>query len=232
MSLPATVANWSRTRVPTDEDIVKRVVAGEVALFEVLMRRNNARLYRTVRSVVQSEPEVEEVMQQTSVAAFGALSGFEHSSKFSTWLIRIGLNAALNSRRRRAQAAQLWVEPPAEEEGPVELPSAQPTPEDRASTHELGRVLEQVLDGLPQLYRTVLMLREVEELTTAETAEVLAVSEDVVKTRLHRAKLLARDAVYARTQEGVGNAFQFHASRCDRVVAHVLAQLLEHPVPT
>ena len=93
MSVAATVATWSRTRVPSDEDIVRRVVAGDVALFEVLMRRNNQRLYRAVRSVVQNEAEVEDVMQQTYVAAFGALSGFAHSAKFSTWLIRIGLKS-------------------------------------------------------------------------------------------------------------------------------------------
>src|SRR5271165_5587505 len=104
MSLATTVATWSRSRVPSDEEVVRRVVAGEVALFEVLMRRNNQRLYRTVRSVLQSEAEVEEVMQESYVAAFAALSGFQHSSKFSTWLIRIGLNAALTHRRRASQS--------------------------------------------------------------------------------------------------------------------------------
>ncbi len=222
MSLAATVATWSRSRMPSDEDVVRRVVAGEVALFEVLMRRNNQRLYRAVRAVLHSEEDVEEVMQQTYVAAYGALSDFAHASKFSTWLLRIGLNAALSHRRRKA----LSVAPPSSEEDPVEfLPSPQPTPEDRTSSRELNGILERVLDGLPLMYRTVLMLREVEELSTAEAAEVLGVSEDVVKTRLHRAKVLARESLYARTEQGAPASFLFYAPRCDRVVAAVLGQL-------
>ncbi len=164
-------------------------------------------------------------MQQAYVQAYGALSGFEHAAKFSTWLIRIGLNAALASRRRASRFA-----PPrgplSSEEEPVEsLKSDQPTPEDRASSRELGHILESVLDGLPQQYRTVLMLREVEGLSTAETAEVLAVSEDVVKTRLHRAKALARDTLYAKTGATRRGAASVPAPRCDRVVAAVLEQL-------
>ncbi|MGO9830944.1 MAG: RNA polymerase sigma factor [Myxococcaceae bacterium] len=201
-------------------------MAGEVALFEVLMRRNNQRLYRAVRSIVQAEDEVEEVMQQSYVAAFGALSSFTHASKFSTWLIRIGLNAALASRRRASHLVPLGDEATSDKETPVELaPRTPPTPEDRASTRELSLLLEAVLDGLPPQYRTVLMLREVEGLSTAETAEALCVSEDLVKTRLHRAKRLARQTLYAWTQQSAASAFQFHASRCDRVVAAVLGRL-------
>jgi RNA polymerase sigma-70 factor (ECF subfamily) len=222
MSLAATVATWSRSQVPSDEDVVRRVVAGEVALFEVLMRRNNQRLYRAVRSVLQSESEVEEVMQQSYVAAFGALSDFAHASKFSTWLVRIGLNAAFSHRRRTTE----FIHSPSDEEDAVAfLPSPQPTPEDRASSRELSSLLENVLVGLPLMYRTVLMLREVEGLSTAETSEVLAVSEDAVKQRLHRAKGLAREALYARTEQGAGASFLFYAPRCDRVVAAVLVQL-------
>jgi len=228
MSLAATVATWSRTRVPDDEEIVRRVLAGEVALFEVLMRRNNQRLYRAVRSVIQSESDVEEVMQQTYIAAFSALSGFAHSAKFSTWLVRIGLNAALSARRR--PSAVVMPSPSDDEEDALELiRGRQPTPEDHASARELGNLLESVLDGLPQHYRTVLMLREVEGLTTAETAEALAVSEDVVKTRLRRAKVMARDTLYEWTQDGAGESFLFHAPRCDRVVAAVLAQVFSAP---
>jgi RNA polymerase sigma-70 factor, ECF subfamily len=223
MSLAATVSTWSRTSVPSDDEIARRVVAGELALFEVLMRRNNQRLYRAIRSVVPDEAEVEELMQQAYVQAYGALSGFQHASKFSTWLIRIGLNAALASKRRASRFESLPEDTPSSEEAPVEfLKSDQPSPEDRAGSRELGHILESVLDGLPQLYRTVLMLREVEGLSTAETADVLAVTEEVVKTRLHRAKLLARDTLYAKTEHQAAESFQFHAPRCDRVVAAVL----------
>ncbi len=228
MAVSSTVADWCRSGVPSDEEIVRRVVAGEVALFEVLMRRNNQRLYRAVRSIVQAEDEVEEVMQQSYVAAFGALSRFTHASKFSTWLIRIGLNAALASRRRASHLIPFCDEATSDEETPVALvPRTPPTPEDRASTRELSVLLEEVLDGLPPQYRMVLMLREVEGFSTAETAEALSVSEDLVKTRLHRAKRLARQTLYAWTQQSAAAAFQFHASRCDRVVAAVLGRLSE-----
>jgi RNA polymerase sigma-70 factor, ECF subfamily len=224
------VATWSRSCVPSDEEIARRVVDGESALFEVLMRRNNQRLYRAVRSVVTAESDVEEVMQQAYVAAYSALPTFAHSAKFSTWLIRIGLNAALASRRRASRFAPLQEGPQDSEEEPVELlTSGQPTPEDRASAHELGQLLERVFDGLPQSLRTVLMLREVEGMTTAETASALGVSDDVVKTRLHRAKVLVRDTLYTWTEQEAGGLFPFHASRCDRVVAAVLQQLAAPP---
>ena len=225
MSLAVNVATWSRTQVPPDEEIVRRVVAGEGVLFEVLMRRNNQRLYRAVRSVVQGEADVEDIMQQTYVQAYGALSGFGHAAKFSTWLIRIGINAAIASGRKASRFVPF--EAPGEEEPVTSLTSPQPTPEDSTSARELRQLLEKVIDALPQLYRTVLMLREVEGLSTAETALALDVTDDVVKTRLHRAKALARDALDSWTTHHAGSAFEFHAPRCDRVVAGVLRHLFD-----
>jgi RNA polymerase sigma-70 factor (ECF subfamily) len=232
VSLAASVAAWSLTAVPSDEDIVRRVVAGEHALFEVLMRRNNQRLYRAIRSIVQAEVDAEDVMQQTYVQAYGALSGFGHASKFSTWLIRIGINAALVSGRTASRFVAL-PDPPSNEEEPLaSLTSPQPTPEDSTNSAELSRLLERVLDALPQMYRTVLMLREVEGLSTEETATALAVSEDVVKTRLRRAKLLARATLERWTSHHAEHAFQFHAPRCDRVVAFVLEAIREPSQPS
>jgi RNA polymerase sigma-70 factor, ECF subfamily len=227
VSLAANVATWSRTQVPTDEEIVRRVVAGDGVLFEVLMRRNNQRLYRAIRSVVRAEADVEDVMQQTYVQAYGALSGFGHAAKFSTWLIRIGINAALAFGRKASSFVPLEVS--SEEEPVTSLPSLEPTPEDSTSAHELRELLEKVLDALPQLYRTVLMLREVEGLSTAETAVALDVTDDVVKTRLHRAKQMARETLDTWTTDSAGSAFAFHATRCDRVVAGVLRHLFDTP---
>jgi len=227
MTLPALVASWSQSRVPSDEEIVRRVLAGETALFEVLMRRNNQRLYRAVRSVVKVEVEVEDVMQQTYLAAYRALAGFEHAARLSTWLIRIGLNQALAARRRASRLSPLREDPEPNEGEPVEQrPSLNPSPEEAAGARELGRLLERVLDGLPQAYRTVVILREVEGMSTQETAEVLGVSEDVVKTRLHRARNLVREGLYASAGRAAGEPFPFHAPRCDRVVFAVLEELL------
>jgi RNA polymerase sigma-70 factor, ECF subfamily len=227
MTLPAQVASWSHSRVPSDEEIVQRVLTGETALFEVLMRRNNQRLYRAVRSLVQVEAEVEDVMQQTYLAAYRALAGFEHSARFSTWLIRIGLNQALAERRRTVRLLAVREDPePNEGESVEQLPSPNPSPEDTAGARELGRLLERVLDGLPQAYRTVVILREVEGMSTQETAEVLGVSEDVVKTRLHRARGMVNEGLYSSAGRAAGEPFQFHAPRCDRVVFAVLEELL------
>ncbi|MCI0672883.1 MAG: RNA polymerase sigma factor, partial [Myxococcaceae bacterium] len=186
--LPAGAAQLS------DEEVARRVCAGETALFEVLMRRYNARVYRAVRSCLRDEGAVEEVMQQAYLRAFTHLDQFSGAARLSTWLVRIAVNEALMRRRREVR---LHVVADVEElsGGPDMEPV--PSPEDRAARRELASLLERAVDSLSEGYRTTFVLREVEGLSTAETAEVLGVSEDVVKTRLHRAKGQVRDALYA-----------------------------------
>ncbi len=211
---------------PSDEEISLRVREGETALFEVLMRRHNQRVYRAVRSLIQDEAEVEDVMQQAYVQAFTHLSQFEGSSRFSTWLIRIAVNEALQRLRHRGRLVALsGGGDGTREEDMKHLEHNEPDPERRAFGLELARHLEQTLDGLPDIYRTIFMLREVEKLSTAETAEALAVSEDVVKTRLHRAKTLVRNQLTARLDDTLEEAFALQAPRCDRVVAAVLERI-------
>lgn len=211
--------------LPSDEEIALRVQEGETALFEVLMRRYNQRVYRAVRAILREEADVEDVMQQAYVQAFTHLSQFEGSARFSTWLIRIAVNEALQRLRQRHRVVALAEEPAIPEEGMKLLERNEPNPEQRAFGRELGRLLEVTVDELPDLYRTVFMLREVERLSTAETAEALSVSEEVVKTRLHRAKALMRERLEARLDGQLGEAFAFQAPRCDRVVAAVLARI-------
>lgn len=206
---------------PSDEQIAKRVLAGETALFEVLMRRHNPRVYRAVRSILRDEAESEDAMQQTYVQAFSHLSGFTGGSKFSTWLTRIAMNEALMRVRKKGRAERALAVPEAEQGEAMQEPS----PEARAETREMTAVLEVAVDRLPEMYRSVFMLREVEELSTAEAAEVLSVSEDVIKTRLRRAKALVREEICEMVGMGAAEAFQFHAPRCDRVVAAVLARI-------
>jgi RNA polymerase sigma-70 factor, ECF subfamily len=206
---------------PSDEQIARRVLAGETALFEVLMRRHNPRVYRAIRSILRDESEVEDAMQQAYVQAYSHLAGFAGGARFSTWLTRIAMNEALMRVRRKGRADRALAVPEADEGEAM----SEPSPEDRAETRELTAILEVAVDNLPEMYRTVFMLREVDELSTAESAEVLSVSEDVVKTRLRRAKALIRDQLFALVGLGAAEAFQFHAPRCDRVVAAVLAQL-------
>jgi RNA polymerase sigma-70 factor (ECF subfamily) len=213
----------------SDAEIVRRVRAGDSALFETLMRRHNQRLYRTARAVVKDEHEVEDVMQQAYVNAFTHLHQFEERSLFSTWLIRITLNEAVGRlRKMRHFALPAPVSSDIDEDAGEFMEtvrSPQPDPERQAYAQELQRVLEEAVDTLPDRYRTVFMLRDVEGLSTSETGEGLGLGEEAVKTRLHRARAMIRRAVTARIGEVSAGVFQFHAPRCDRVVAAVLDRI-------
>jgi RNA polymerase sigma-70 factor, ECF subfamily len=168
---------------------------------------------------VKDEVEVEDVMQQAYINAFTHLHQFEERSQFSTWLTRITLNEALGRRRkmRPSEAAG---------ESMDTIRSPQPDPERQAYAEELRRVLEDAVDTLPDSYRTVFMLRDIEGLSTQATGEGLGLGEEAVKTRLHRARAMIRQAVTARIGEVASGTFQFQAPRCDRVVAAVLAKIL------
>jgi RNA polymerase sigma-70 factor, ECF subfamily len=210
----------------SDSDIVRRVRAGEHALFEVLMRRHNQRVYRTARAVVKDETEVEDVMQQAYINAFTHLRQFEDRSEFSTWMTRITLNEAF-ARRQKRQRAAVFAPRAGDESGALmeTIESTQPDPERQAYAQELRRVLEQAVDELPDNYRVVFMLRDVEGLSTSETGAGLGIGEEAVKTRLHRARAMIRRSVSARIGAVSAGAFQFQAPRCDRVVAKVLESI-------
>jgi RNA polymerase sigma-70 factor (ECF subfamily) len=209
----------ARDATLTDDAVVERVRHGETGLYEVLMRRHNTRVYRAVRSVLRDEGEVEDVMQQAYLAAFSKLDQFSGAARFSTWLISIALNEAHTRLRRRARLAAVTAVPDGRTSSDDE------SPEGEVDMRERVALVERELDALPEAYRTVLMLRVVEELDTDDTAAILGVSSDVVKTRLHRARAMLRDA-FERVLDGAArDAFPFHAPRCDRVVAGVLAAL-------
>lgn len=232
MSMETVYANLPVVVAPAadlpDRDIVKRVLAGESALFEILMRRYNQRIYRAARAVLKNESEVEDVMQQAYINAFTHLHQFEDRAQLSTWLTRIALNEAFGRRRKMRTSQARWEGGP-DAENPGELmntmTSPQPDPERQAYAQELHRVLEEAVDGLPDNYRTVFMLRDIEGLSTSETGEGLGLGDEAVKTRLHRARAMVRRAVTARIGYQAAGAFQFHAVRCDRVVAAVLARI-------
>src|SRR5262245_59213278 len=207
-----------------DGDLIARVRAGERALFEVLMRRHNQRLYRTARAIVQDEAEVEDVLQQAYVNAFANLDQFEARSQLSTWLTRIVINEASARRRssRRRGAAR-----DGSQAALATLASSDPSPEHQAYACELHRMVEAAIDSLPEPYRLVFMLRDVEGLSTAETGFGLGLGDEVVKTRLHRARAMIRRVVTERVGPVVvAGAFRFLAPRCNRVVSRVLAAIL------
>jgi len=200
----------------TDAEIVRRVLAGETSLFELIMRRYNQRVYRAVRAIVRDESEAEDVMQQAYVNAYTHLRQFEQRSAFSTWLTRIAINEALARIRPRG----LHVVP---DDDMPEVESPSPNPEEAAMTSEIREVMESEISALPESYRSVFMLREVEGLSTIETAECLNLSEDVVKTRLHRARAMLRENIYKRAS--FGSTFTFGQSRCDRIVTAVMTTI-------
>lgn len=221
-----TNANVSRAlraaEPPSDEDVVRRIRAGDTAMFEVLMRRYNQRLYRVARGIVRDHAEAEDVMQQAYLNAYTHLHQYEHRGSFAGWLTRIAVHEAFAGHRRRAAAA---VTEPIVGGGPCDrIASPSPDPEQAALACELRRELEAIIDSLAEAYRPVFVLREVEGLTTAETAEALGLSEDVVKTRLHRARAMLREAL-AREGQRPRDLFRFGLEQCDRVVAAVLARL-------
>ena len=204
-----------------DEEIVVRILDGDTALFEVLMRRHNERLYRAARAIVRDEREAEDVMQQAYVNAYTHLRQFDRRAKFSTWLTKIAVYEAFARVRRRRRDEPL-------DDNALEafMPvSASPDPERQAFGRELGGLIELAIDGLGDGYREVFMLRQVEGLSTAETAEVLGVSEDVVKTRFSRAKSALQRDLLDRTGAATATAFTFGQARCDRVVAAVLERI-------
>ncbi len=204
----------------TDAEIVERVRAGETALFEILMRRHNQRIYRVARAVIKDEADTEDVMQQAYINAFTHLSQFQDRSQFSTWLTRITVHEALARRRKR--------KPEETPEDVMEtLTSPQPDPERQAYAAELRRVLEAAVDSLPETYRLVFMLRDIEGLSTSETAAGLELGDEAVKTRLHRARAMVRSAITERIGASTAEAFAFQAPRCDRVVAAVMAEIVQ-----
>jgi RNA polymerase sigma-70 factor (ECF subfamily) len=216
------IERWSEL---TDDEIVRRVSAGQTGLFELLMRRHNERVYRAARAIVRDEHEAEDVMQQAYVNAYVNLRQFAARASFSTWLTRIVVNEAL--ARVRRQRRFMSMEPEQETDtdtiGPSSLPPS--SPEAQAYQGELRAILEAAVDRLPDGAREVFVLREVQGLSTAETAEILDIREDAVKTRLSR----ARHALRKDLLEGLGSvgptAFRFYQPRCDRVVANVMARI-------
>ena len=216
----------------SDEELVRRIRAGETDLFEVLMRRYNQRLFRVARAILRDDSEAEDVMQQAYVNGYTHLDQFEERARFGTWLTRIAVNEALARLRRRGRLEEVDAMPEWDEKAMDALRSSAPNPEQQTLRREVRAVLESSFEAIPEIYRSVFMLREVEGLSTAEAAECLGLSEDTVKTRLHRARGLLRQELFERAGLASAELFPFHLSRCDRVVAAVFAQLNLPPPPS
>lgn len=213
---------------PTDEEVVTRVLAGDPALYEILVRRNNQRLYRAVRAILSDEAEVEDVLQEAYLSAYDHLGDFAGRARFSTWLVRIAVNKALDRYRRQGRmVAQEWTDsgPPDTLPGLAPLATRPRSPERESESRELSGLLARAIDRLPVRYRTVYILREVEGLDTSEVAACLEIESGTVKTRLHRARAQLRASLCRDLGQAAPNLFSFGGHRCDALVASVLAAL-------
>jgi RNA polymerase sigma-70 factor (ECF subfamily) len=209
----------------SDEEIVARVASGEADLFELIMRRYNQRLFRVTRSILGEDNEAEDAVQEAYLSAYANVGRFAGQAQFSTWLTRIAINEALARRRRRVRTPERDFK---EDEDAMESLSAR-NPEDEASRREMRRMLETAIDELPAIYRIVFVMREVEQMSTAETASALEIAEEAAKVRLHRAKGLLRDAMSARMQASFVEAYPVLGQRCDRIVRAVFKALASQP---
>lgn len=223
MGAPAlNLAAWDS--IP-DEDVVKRVLSGETALYEILIRRYKQRLYRVARSILRDDADAEDVMQEAYVRAYQHLNQFAGKARFSTWLTKIAVYEALGRVRLRRRTADLDSVLNSETRAmPIFTPNTR-DPERQAYDHELRLVLERSIDALPEIYRTVFVLRSIEGLSVAETSGCLDIGPEAVKTRLHRAKSLLRKGLEQRAGVVTAQAFPFHLSRCDRVVDAVFRRI-------
>jgi len=208
----------------TDEEIVARVCAGERHLFEQIMRRHNQQIYRAARAVLRDDSGTEDVMQDAYVRAYEHLREFEGRSRFSTWLTRITLHEAFARVRRRKRFDSLEsIEARAENQA---MPAAAVrNPEQLASDREMHDLIENAVGSLPEEFRSVFVLRTVQGMKGADVAACLGIRETTVKTRLFRARARLQELLVAAGGSAVRGIYDFHLSRCDRVVGAVFRRL-------
>jgi RNA polymerase sigma-70 factor (ECF subfamily) len=210
-----------------DAELVRRALGRDEAAVRAIITANNRKLYRLARGILRNDGEAEDVVQETYVRAFTHLEDFRGDSSLATWLARIAMNEALGRLRRRRPGVE-WSSLP---EGVLEaqiiqfpLASAD-DPEKSMAQREIQRVVEQAIDELPEAFRLVFITRVIEGMNVEETAEILGLKAETVKTRLHRARNLLRDNVEKKIGPVVMAAFPFAGKRCERLTETVLRRL-------
>lgn len=214
-----------------DAELAARVAAGERDAFGALMQRYNQTLYRTARSILRDDAEAEDAVQEAYLLAYRAMGKFRGDAKLSTWLVRIVANEAIARLRKRSRSAEVIRleadEPDIEAAGESVTEAATERPENAALRAEMRHLLEARIDALPDAFRTVFVLRALEEMTIEETAATLDIPQATVRTRYFRAKGLLRESLSREIDFALEEAFAFAGARCDRIVAGVLARLEE-----
>jgi RNA polymerase sigma-70 factor (ECF subfamily) len=211
-----------------DADLAQRIAGRDQAAFEALMRRYNGKLFRVARAILKDDGEAEDALQDAYLDAYRHMADFRAESRLSTWLTRIVVNQALMRRRRRQRESAVvpFVPAHADDTAPAdhgEVPDHRAeSPQAAALRAELRRVLERQIDELPENFRTVFVMREVEDMSVDEVAECLGIPSSTVRTRVFRARALLREALARDLDVATVDVFGFAGARCDRIVAAVL----------
>lgn len=213
---------------PAEAELVRRARARDEAAIRSIMQANNRRLYRLARGILRNDGEAEDVVQETYVRAFTHLDDFRGDSSLATWLARIAVNEALGRLRRQRPAVEWTSLPPGTLEAQIiQFPHSAPSedPEKSVAQREIQRVVEQAIDELPEAFRIVFITRVIEGMNVEETAGILGLKPETVKTRLHRARTMLRDNVEKKIGPVVMEAFPFAGKRCERLTDAVLKRL-------
>ena len=207
----------------TDSNVVKRVLDGEKELFEILLRRYNQRLFRVIRSYVHTEDDVKDIMQDAYVKAYLKLEQFRSESSFSTWLIRIAINETLQHIRKHKRLLENYGKTESIESIYQLADTNQMNPEKQAITTETKILVERAVDQLPEKYKIIFVLHQIEGLSNSEIAACLALTHSNVKVRLHRAKALLKEELFKTTHDA--SIFEFGNQRCDAMVEEVMKRI-------
>ena len=205
-----------------DDELITRILQGEKNLYAIIVRRYNQRLYKVGISILNDETEVEDAMQVAYINAYEHLGKFAFKASFSTWLTRILINECLLRLKKRGNTITMN-DDNMENELPYRQTGETQTPATKVLNSELKTILDDAIRKLPEIYRTVFVMREIENMNVAETQECLSISEVNVKVRLNRAKAMLRDLLsnYYRKED----ILHFHLSRCERMVDKVMSQI-------
>ena len=209
-----------------DAELAQLASQRDGGAFRTIMQRHNRRLYRVARSVMRNDSEAEDVVQEAYVRAFANLATFRGESSLATWLSRITLNEALGrlrGRRPSADLTEIEARPPMQGQI-IPFPNSSPQldPERTMAQREIQLILERAIDELPEAFRTVLVARVIEEMSVEETADLLGIRPETVRTRLHRARGLLKEALEKRVGPVLTDAFPFQGRRCERMTSAVL----------
>ena len=213
---------------PSDAELVRRALARDGSAFRAIMKTYNQRLYRLARGVVRNDSEAEDIVQEGYVRAFSHLDGFRGDSTLATWLSRIVINEALGRLRKRRRAVEISMsDDPVLEAKVIQFPlkANKDDPERTMAQRQILQFVERATDDLPDLYRTVFVARVIEGLSIDETAELLGIKPETVKTRLFRARNLLRKQLDAQIGPVLLDAFPFAGKRCERLTVAVLKRL-------